>query len=923
MKAMKILLYRFIPAAAAVLLLAGCTQLLQNTGGTASSGTDGYSTIKLVLAPEENTPAVSESVSSTALVRSAYPSSLDSSMLYNVTALESGASSSIDCTVSVTDAVLSFSLLSGKTWTITVTAYGSSDTTHTTPLLTGTAEVTLSTNQTSASQTVSLLPADGTTSTGTISLQMTDGTTAKTISSITAKYTVAGAMYTTALTGSSSVGWTFSHGTEGTAADASIAAGTYDVVFYFYDSGSALVGWYADKIAVYPGLTTDKWYVSGSTGSDTLSVTDSMLSTPDSNTYFVSGTGGAFTGSDSNSGTVISEPFATLSAALSAVNDVNDGISAYKIYLDGTLTETEQTADNVGLGYCERIYPGKNLTLSIIGIGGAAVLDASAVSGSNLITLLSVTSGTDNYTVNFTLKDLTLKCPPGTSDGEAYGVFAQSYYGSGSLLTLSDCTVEADSEYARPVCILPSENSYIPLTLTGKTALNASGSSLVALRSYGAVTLDSTDISITGVLQAGSIVVNAVPSASITVEPYSSAATSAVTLFSGDSTQSVSGNISSFPLWDTTNYYYTGSCDVMPVQTFSWNGSSNVSATITYAGTSYDVFTADNSVIDGYFCTAVDSNGQIYVMYYSSTFTVYTAGESYSVDVGSCDLNCCSGSMCVLTDGSLLFARSSYSNTLCELTLSGGTYSCTDVTLTDSDNTDGPCITSLAAEENNSTQYVFYTYTDTSSEPCIPKLACAVLSSTALTKEWAESVSISDVYCSMVSIKDMTVGFDGNLYMLLSDKSTVDFILNNSLYLTYRGALVCAGSAQSLASDTAPSSLSLTSYGWRSSSNGTTQCTASGYESSAISIYASSSDSYTDDQYLTGPVRFLGLTLKQITMADYGIYVNGTSYNTKSGTAVFTLDAGTLDLAATDSGVYGEYISGTISTYSSSYQPMN
>lgn len=899
MKTMKTLLYRFMSVLAAAVLLAGCTQLFLNDGGT-QSGTDGC-TIKLVLVPAGSTQTLSVSTASTTLARSAYPSSLDSSMLYKVTALESGETSSTDCTVSVSDAALSFKLLSGKTWDITVAAYDSTDTSYATPLLTGTTSVTLSANQTTASATVSLGPADGTTGNGTVSLKMTDETTDQSISSITAVVDDS----TITLTSADSI-WTFSD---------SLAAGTYNVVFDFYNSDSTLIGFYPDKIAVYPGLTTDKWYVSGSSGSDTLSITDDMMHTTDSNTYFVSGTGGGFTGSDSNSGTVISSPFATLSAALSAVNSANDGTSSYTIYVDGTLTETEQTVDGSAAGYCEQIAPEANLTLTISGLS-SAVLDASALSSVNLLQV----AGSSSYTVNLTLKDITLKCPSGTSDTEAYGVYTNSYFESGSTLTLDGCTITADSAYTCPVYTVASDGGDLAVTLSDSTAVTASDTTGTALETTGSVTIASSEVSVTGILQAGSIVAEAVPSSDITVEPYASSETSAVTLFSG--TTPTSENISSFPLWDTTNYYYTDSFEVMPVQTFSWNGSSSCSATITYAGTSHDVFTTSDAVSSGYFCSAFDSSGQIYVMYYgsnSSSYTLYTAGTAYSVSSGLEQYY--HSSLCVLSDGSLLFAPCSGGTALYKLTLSDG--SCTDVTLSDSDYPDGPGITSLAAVENNGTQYVFYTYTDSAGEPYIPKLVCAVLSGTTLKEEWAESVSISDVYGSSVSIADMTVGLDGNLYMLLSDTSTANFLLNGSMYLTYRGALICAGSAQSLASGTAPSALSLTSYGWRSSSDLTTACTASGYDSYTIAVFASSSYDYISDQYFAGPVRFLGLTPKQITMADYGIYVDGTSYNSKSGTAVFTLDDSTLDLSTVGSGVYGEYASGSITTYSSSYELMN
>ncbi|MCK9168951.1 MAG: hypothetical protein M0P01_00895, partial [Treponema sp.] len=667
-----------------------------------------------------------------------------------------------------------------------------------------------------------------------------------------------------------------------------------------------------------------------------------MITTADSTAVYVSGDSPSHlaAGNDSTGDGSFAKPYASLAKALATVTTSS---KAQTIYIDGTLTETEQTVDGSAAGYCEQIVPADNLTLSIIGIDGAAVLDASSVSSStSSVELLSVTGGS-NYTVNLTLNGLTLKCPAGTSASlPGCGVHTTSSFGTGSSLTLQNCTITTDSVYTCPVYTVAADGSDLALTLSGSTVIAASDTGNAALSTAGSVTIASSDISVTGILTAGAIVVNAVPSSPITVEPFSSPTGSAVMLFASDSTQAVSGCISSFPLWDTTDYYYTDSFTVMSVQTLTTeyrktDGYNYVNITTKRGQISVPV----TDLTDTYLATTIGSNGEIYVVYYdpsgeSGCYCVFYAGVAGAFIISGLSGAPAKLALCQVSDGLLLSTGLGSLYKLTSSTTTDGTTTWTGTSVNvDSSLSD----TSFTSVYTGGTQYVFYSYTDTTTNssdgPYIPMLGCAVLSDGTLTKKWVEpvslttvsdSASVSGLYSSSVCITDMAVGLDGKLYMLLSDTSDkADFLLNSSMYLTSRGALICAGSAQSLASDTSPSSLSLTPYGWRAGANGTTPCTAYGYESSVISIYASSSATYEDDQYFAGSGRFLCLTPKQITMADSGIYVaDGTSWTTKYGTAVFTLDGSVLDLSIATSesesvSLYGVFGSGSITTSSSSY----
>ncbi len=645
----------------------------------------------------------------------------------------------------------------------------------------------------------------------------------------------------------------------------SVSAGLYQVCVGFnetYSADDSYTFMSDDYLAVYAGCTSTASY-------DSSSIYD--LNEP-SVTYFVSSSG---TGTGS-----LSSPL-SLAGAITKINASTTSLK-FRLLDNITYSGTDSITNK-----CTIDLGGHTLTVS--GITSSAFVN------------LNLTTGVTVTFENGTIKNNAEQTSP------LFNI------ASSNTLSLTDITVSGMEK--------STDNVYAPIESVGAVNLtNAdiengdcsyafyAGSASGTLYIYDAAT------TFDGTVKANSIQYDVTPTKGFTVEP-ASISTSAVTLFTAKS--GVSIDTSLFPLWDTTKYYYTSSGTIMPVQELTW--SSGATANVSYAGTSKDAYNS-NTVSDGCMCTAIDQNGQIYVLYYnsSSSYFIYSAGTTYSTS-GISSI----GSICALNDGngSLLLSTNA---ALYELTLSGTTYTATPITLSDDTS---PTITSMAAVSASGTQYVYYAYTATGT-PDVPTIACAVLANQKLTKSWSKSVTLTDggAFSTNVIIKDMTISYDGDLYLILNDVyDGFCFMVNDAFYYTERGALVNAGAVSSLETSTEPT-ITFTSYGWRSSANGTIYNVLSGYSSYSVSLFASSNSSYTDDQYLVGPIRFLAVTPKKITLADYGNYVvipsdTGTSYyKRKRGTAVFTLSE--RNFAVSDestTGLYGEDGSDTaissVSTY--------
>lgn len=121
---------------------------------------------------------------------------------------------------------------------------------------------------------------------------------------------------------------------------AGINPGLYEVRTYVKNASNVPVLYFMQKIEVWPGLTTDKWYLPDGNLNNIYT-----LSGDGSNTFYVRGSNGslytsgllpgALAASDSNAGTILS-PLASLSAALAKCTQAAE----YTIYIDGKVTGT-------------------------------------------------------------------------------------------------------------------------------------------------------------------------------------------------------------------------------------------------------------------------------------------------------------------------------------------------------------------------------------------------------------------------------------------------------------------------------------------------------------------------------------------------------------------------------------------------------
>ena len=223
-----------------------------------------------------------------------------------------------------------------------------------------------------------------------------------------------------------------------------IATGAYQVTFTV-KKDEEIIYIFSEYINVINGLCTDKWW-NGDVSSEVKDVSQSM-----SKTVYVRGTGGWYdvsdykntaTASDENSGSFLS-PLASIQKAIDKIIAINDGSSAYTIYVDGKLdgTAAAKLGDN---GMADFINLNKNLNLTIKALSNEATLDAGARIGSDDTATVEgigkhvIYAKPASGTLNLTLENLTIT--GGNSSEEGGG----GIYVSGSTLNMKNCKVEGN-----------------------------------------------------------------------------------------------------------------------------------------------------------------------------------------------------------------------------------------------------------------------------------------------------------------------------------------------------------------------------------------------------------------------------------------------------------------------------------------------
>ncbi|MDE6244131.1 MAG: hypothetical protein K2M50_00565 [Treponemataceae bacterium] len=168
-----------------------------------------------------------------------------------------------------------------------------------------------------------------------------------------------------------------------TVSTSGIAAGAYQVTFTVKKKvreSEEIICVFSEYINVFNGLCTDTW--DGLAKGAAKEISQSMISS----TVYVRGTDGWYDGSDykdsatandDNLGSFLS-PLATIQKAIDKIIAINDGSSAYTIYVDGTLTATDTTYIGTN-GMADFSAFNENLTLTIKPLSGTATLDGGAV----------------------------------------------------------------------------------------------------------------------------------------------------------------------------------------------------------------------------------------------------------------------------------------------------------------------------------------------------------------------------------------------------------------------------------------------------------------------------------------------------------------------------------------------------------------
>lgn len=194
--------------------------------------------------------------------------------------------------------------------------------------------------------------------------------------------------------GSDSV--TFTLNADGT--EAPVTSGVYYATFSFYDENENLLYKTAEEaINVFDNLETNTWlklnapYLNKGVFEITQSCLDSFKHGTD---YYVSSTG-----NNSNTGTWF-DPVATVQKAVELINKANDGTSEYKIIVDGTISESNTTANvTYGSNYIS-IIPDKKLSLTIEGSNNATL------KGSGSYRIMFASGGANS--LKLTLRNITL-----------------------------------------------------------------------------------------------------------------------------------------------------------------------------------------------------------------------------------------------------------------------------------------------------------------------------------------------------------------------------------------------------------------------------------------------------------------------------------------------------------------------------------
>lgn len=396
----------------------------------------------------------------TSKARTALPS-VPATVWYKVTAASSGKD---DVTVSSANASFDIKLSSGI-WTLT--AEGFSDSAMMKKILSGTAGVSL-TAESPVKNDISITVSPLSEGTGSVNLVV------KSESEISndAGSLADSEMVLTKIGGSSETPITISQTGNSNGGikffKDNIPVGVYDAEITLKSSKGELKYSTHEAINVFQNLTTSAWqgsapYFTETNGKTEFYLTKVLVDAFTNRTvFYVQGTKDTTytpttNAGDNNTGTYF-DPFSTVQKAVEKITKINDGTTAYKIYVDGTVEGTDddfKTANSNALVFISESSKTLNLTIEGLGSGTAGGATGRGSSGGAEIQRGAVIdakrTGTSSSkgrvfcisakNANITLKNITIKGGK-TETGEKNGAGILLKAGN---LTLSACTVTGNS----------------------------------------------------------------------------------------------------------------------------------------------------------------------------------------------------------------------------------------------------------------------------------------------------------------------------------------------------------------------------------------------------------------------------------------------------------------------------------------------
>ena len=220
-----------------------------------------------------------------------------------------------------------------------------------------------------------------------------------------------------------------------------ILAGAYQVTFTV-KKDEEIIYIFSEYINVINGLCTNTWW-NGDVSSEVKDVSQSM-----SKTVYVRGSGAGWydvsdykntaTASDENSGSFLA-PLASIQKAIDKIIAINDGASAYTIYLDGTFTATSSAA----LADFNAFSQTQKLSVKIAGFSAfqKAVLDGGDMA-CGIVAGKPLDSSAEQKNMNLTLENLVIQNAKNPGSTVSRGGAIMLCCKADNLHTIKNCEIK-------------------------------------------------------------------------------------------------------------------------------------------------------------------------------------------------------------------------------------------------------------------------------------------------------------------------------------------------------------------------------------------------------------------------------------------------------------------------------------------------